>query len=106
MKKEKKRIQVLRRMTEGEMKALGGNMWMRQKAKGLVILAVLAFAWMLVGASILEGTLAVVLPILPILALCWVFLVRMGKEGKKLWEWANGKAQPIDLDKYDPIDKG
>lgn len=97
MKKEKRKVQILRRMTEGDIKNLGGNLWSRRKAKGLIALAVLAFAWMLVGANILVGWIGVTLSVLPILALCLVFIVRMDKEGKKLWNYVKDKEQPVDL---------
>ncbi len=97
MKKEKRKIQIMRWMTEGDIKNLGGNLWARRKAKGLVVLAILAFAWMLVGAVILEGWIGVTLSVLPILTLCLVFIIRMDKEGKKLWNSVKDKEQPVDL---------
>ena len=97
MKKEKRKVQILRRMTEGDIKNLGGNMWMRRRVKWLIAMAFGTLAWMIVGANILVGFIGVAVSLLPILVLCLVFIVRMDKEGKKFWNKVKDKEQPVDL---------
>lgn len=97
MKKEKKRVQVLRYMSEGEIKTLGGNLWMRHKAKSLIFVGILSLAWMLAGAVLFSGWIAVLASCLPISTLCVFWIWRMDKEGKNLWNYVNGKEQPVDL---------
>ena len=98
MKKEKKKIQVLRRMTEGDIKSLGGGLWMRRRMKFIIPLAVLALVWMVAITQLFDtsGYTALV-ALLPVLALFVVWGVGVDKAGKKLWNQVKDKEQPVDL---------
>lgn len=99
MKKEKVKIQVLRQMTEGDIKNLGGNLWIRRRAIMHILVGGLLFLWMVVVSYNTEPNrwLPFVLAVVPVIVVFVIWAVRFGKAGEKLWNEVKDKEQPIDL---------
>ena len=97
MKKEKRTVQVLRQMSEGDIKNLGGNLWMKRNAKWLILAGVLSFAWLVAGAVILEGKIGATVSVFPMFVCFLVWTICLIKEGKKLWNYVKDREQPVDL---------
>jgi len=98
VKKEKVKIQVLRRMTKDDIENLGGNLWMRRKAKALIIGAILSVVWLVTIVLATEPSLLITyVAVAPMVAVwvCWLW--RFTKAGKKLWNDVKDKKQPVDL---------
>jgi hypothetical protein len=97
MKKDQRRIQVLRQMTEGDVKALGANRWMKEHSKGIMISCVLCFAWLVFISLYFEGYISNVIMVVPIVVWFGYFMGKTSKAGSRLWRVIKDKEQPVDL---------
>ncbi len=98
MKKEKKKIQVLRMMSEGQVKDFAMNRWMNKKYK---IAMVSLLAWVAYAGTICyllpNDLLSACIEIVPALVLITVGYIMSAKASNKFWNEVKDKAQPVDL---------
>lgn len=97
-KKEQKKIQVLRRMTEGGIKSLGSNLWLQRRMGNIILVATVLVIWAIISNRIIASDgLSAALTFIPAFGLIFWLNVRMAKEGKKFWDKVKDKPEPIDL---------
>lgn len=98
MKKEIKRIQVIKKMTKGDIKSLGTNRWFNAKIKPIALSVVIWVVWaIIINKVITNDWISVLLVWLPEAAGVIYIYNRMTKAGNKLWNEVKDKPQPVDL---------
>ncbi len=97
MSKEQKSMQVLVRMSEGRIKSLGGDRWLRRRYKSLLIAFILAMLWFFPISLIMKGAIGAVLSLIPLLVGFIALTYAYRRAGNKLWGQVKDKEQPVDL---------
>lgn len=99
MKKEENRLLVTVRLTESQIKNVGGNRWMKRKSKSLFALAVLCLAWMFITSAVLKaGYLNSIVTVAPSVISLFGWTWKFNQAGKNLWNKVRKLPEPIDLD--------
>jgi len=98
VKKEIKRIQVIMKMTEGDIKNLGMNRWFNTKIKPIALSVVIWVVWGIIISKVISNDwLSALLAGLPLAVEVIYIYDRMMRAGKKLWNEVKDKPQPVDL---------
>jgi len=98
MRKENKKIQVIRMMSEGEVKNLGSSRWFNKVYKFLTIYLL---AWVVysvaIGQFLHDGNLVLLLVAIPALVGFAIIYYFAGRAGDKFWREVKDKEQPVDV---------
>ncbi len=98
MAKNEIKYLVQQRLSESEIKSVGGKRWTMQHGKVLLILAIAAVVFMFVINGVLSSSpMNQLLSIAPAVILLLYWLQRYSDAGRKFWEEVGGKQEPIDL---------
>ncbi|MDD5353536.1 MAG: hypothetical protein PHS93_10275 [Candidatus Omnitrophica bacterium] len=101
MKKQQVKIQVIHKISENDLKDIGGNRWTKRNLKWLIPVCVVVLVWVYIAGKYLcnENIWGqFLLMCVPMSALFAVWEVNYVKAGKILWNEVKDKPQPIDLD--------
>jgi len=98
MKKVQEKRRIIRTMSESQIRDLGMSLWVKRKLKWVSFWCAICIAWMCVVSYITDynqvNTIIVVSA--PVIIALWG-VVKLSKEGNKLWDKVKDKEQPIDL---------
>jgi purine-cytosine permease-like protein len=98
MAKEEESRLVLRRMTETQIKNLGGNMFVYSKRKTWTWAFIFGVAFFVVMQFFFKRTITVnVISILPLLVVFLAFLYTINKAGKTYWNKIKNEEEPITI---------
>ena len=99
MKKEKRKIQVLRKATESDIKLYGSNKWLSQHWRWWALIFVATLAWIVAGEKyLIDGWLPALIKISPLVIAYIIWGVFYYGAGRKYWNEIKDKPEPIELD--------
>jgi hypothetical protein len=85
-------------MTEAQIKNLGGNLFLRRKAKYWLSLVVLGLIWGIIGATMFrKGIDTNILICLPMIVIIISFMYSFIKAGKNLWSRIKDLPEPVEI---------
>jgi hypothetical protein len=99
MAKQEPKITVIQHLTESEIKNIGGNRWLKRRAKRLVLIFGICIAWIIVVSLLRTQSLTTQwIMLAPSVLFVLIIIVVGNKASKIFWDSVKDKPEPIDLD--------
>jgi uncharacterized membrane protein YoaK (UPF0700 family) len=89
---------ITRQMTEAQIKNLGGNLFLRKKAKYWLSLVVLGLIWGVIGSFMFRrGIDTNIIIVLPMVVVIVAFIYSFRKAGRNFWNRIKDLPEPVEI---------